>query len=70
MGQAAHCSSAGQFRVGLIIEVRQVIARIEAAWRSKQFTGPEMCFHEDAVIVGPGYVEYARGRGKCAESYR
>ncbi len=51
-------------------EARHVIARIEAAWCSKQFAGLEMCFHEDAVIVGPGYLEYARGRGKCAESYR
>ena len=49
--------------------VRDVIARIDAAWRLKQFDGLERCFHEDAAILGPGYVEYARGRQKCAESY-
>jgi uncharacterized protein (TIGR02246 family) len=50
--------------------VRDVIARIDAAWRRKQFEGLVECFHEDAVIVGPGYVEFARGAEKCAESYR
>jgi hypothetical protein len=51
-------------------DVREVMARIDAAWRLKQFTGLEDCFHEQAVIVGPGYVEYGRGRAVCAESYR
>jgi len=50
--------------------VCEVIAKIDAAWRRKQFDGLEECFHEDAVIVGPGYAEFARGRDKCAESYR
>jgi ketosteroid isomerase-like protein len=50
--------------------VREVIARIDAAWRRKQFDGLDACFHEQAVIVGPGYTEFARGRAKCAESYR
>lgn len=50
--------------------VRKVIAQIESAWRNKEFAGLEECFHEDAVIVGSDYVEFARGRAKCAESYR
>lgn len=50
--------------------VREVIAKIDAAWRLKQFDGLAECFHEDAVIVGPGYAEFAHGREKCAESYR
>jgi len=50
--------------------VREVIAKIDAAWRLKQFTGLNDCFHDDSVIVGPGYVELARGADKCAESYR
>jgi hypothetical protein len=29
--------------------VREVIERIDAAWRSKQFDGLEACFHRDAV---------------------
>lgn len=50
--------------------IREVIAKIDGAWRLKQFDGLDECFHEDAVIVGPGYTEFARGREKCAESYR
>jgi hypothetical protein len=50
--------------------VRSVIARIDAAWRLKQFDGLDECFDSDAVIVGPGYREFARGRHSCAESYR
>jgi hypothetical protein len=51
-------------------DVRDVIARIDAAWRLKRFEGLEDCFHENAIIAGPGYLEYARGSDKCAESYR
>jgi len=51
-------------------DLREVIAKIDAAWRLKKFDGLDECFHEDAVIVGPGYVEFGRGRAKCAESYR
>ncbi len=50
--------------------VREVIAKIDAAWRLKQFDGLDECFHEKAVIVGPGYAEFAVGREKCVESYR
>jgi hypothetical protein len=51
-------------------EIRKVIRTIDAAWKTKQFDGLEDCFHENAVIVGPGFVEFAIGRVKCAESYR
>ena len=51
-------------------EIRDLLARIDAAWRNKEFEGLDRCFHEQAVIVGPGYVEYASGRSNCAESYR
>ncbi len=50
--------------------IREVISRIDAAWREKKFDGLESCFHPDAAIVGPGHVEYAAGRSRCAESYR
>jgi hypothetical protein len=50
--------------------LRKIIIQIENAWRFKQFDGLEICFHEDAVIVGPGYVELGRGRQQCAASYR
>ncbi|MGA2821758.1 MAG: hypothetical protein ABSF61_14045 [Anaerolineales bacterium] len=42
--------------------VRQVIARMDSTWSSKRLDGLETCFHESALIVGPGYFEYARGR--------
>ena len=50
--------------------VRSVVDRIASAWRSKDFDGLERCFHENAVIVGPAYVQYASGRRQCADSYR
>jgi len=50
--------------------VREVLTKIEAAWRNKELDGLERCFHEHAVIVGPGYAQYAKGRLACAESYR
>ncbi|MBI1731990.1 MAG: hypothetical protein HYR49_04380 [Gammaproteobacteria bacterium] len=50
--------------------IRATLARIDAAWRNKQFDGLDECFHERATIVRPGYVVHACGRDKCAESYR
>ena len=50
--------------------VRKVLSKIDAAWRNKEFDGLDQCFDERAIIVGPGYTEYASGRSKCAESYR
>lgn len=52
------------------IEIREVLSKIDAAWREKKFDGLERCFHEHAVIVGPEYIECAVGRSECAESYR
>jgi uncharacterized protein (TIGR02246 family) len=49
--------------------IRAVVGRIDAAWRHKRFDGLPECFHEDAVIVGPGHVEFARGRQACTDSY-
>jgi hypothetical protein len=50
--------------------VREVLGRIEAAWKSKSFDGLDDCFHPDALITGPEYIVYAAGRAACAESYR
>jgi len=51
-------------------EVRDVIERINNAWRLKHFDGLEECFKEDAVILGPNHVVYAQGRSACSDSYR
>lgn len=50
--------------------IRSVLARIHCAWREKKFDGLEDCFHDEAVIVGPNFTEYASGGKACAESYR
>ena len=50
--------------------IRKIIGQIDAAWKTKRFDGLADCFHENAVIVGPGSAEFAAGREKCAESYR
>lgn len=50
--------------------VYEVIARIDSGWRLKKFDRFDECFDENAVIVGPGHTELARGRKKCAKSYR
>jgi len=52
------------------LAIRAVIQKIDAAWRTKAFDGLDQCFHRDAVIVGPGYAQFAQGRAQCAESYR
>jgi hypothetical protein len=51
-------------------DVRAVLARIEAAWKERQFDGLDECFDKEAVIVGPNYSVFASGRTACAESYR
>jgi ketosteroid isomerase-like protein len=48
----------------------KMITRIDEAWREKRFDGLADCFHPDAVITGPGFVELAKGREACVESYR
>jgi uncharacterized protein (TIGR02246 family) len=50
-------------------DVRQVLERINDAWRSGQLDQLADCFHPDMVIVGPGNQELARGRDACVASY-
>jgi ketosteroid isomerase-like protein len=51
--------------------IRSVLARLDAAWRNKQFDALDECFDENAIIVGPTYsTQYATGRAACADSYR
>src|SRR5262249_40063567 len=51
-------------------DVRQLVGRINEAWRSGQAEHLGDYFHPDMVIVGPGYQELARGRDACVASYR
>jgi len=52
------------------VDVRSVVARINRAWRDKDFSALPECFVEDAVMVGPDYVELGRGRAFFVASYR
>jgi uncharacterized protein (TIGR02246 family) len=51
-------------------DVRQVVERINDAWRSGRPDGLAAYFHPDIVIVGPDYQEMGRGREACVASYR
>lgn len=51
-------------------EIRQVLALIDTAWRTRRFDDLDDCFDEHAVIVGPDHVALATGRPACVESYR
>ena len=50
--------------------VKDVVARINRAWRNKDFAGLPECFVENAVMVGPGYQLLGRGRSFFVDSYR
>jgi uncharacterized protein (TIGR02246 family) len=50
-------------------EVRQLLKRISDAWRTGQPGKLHEYFHEDMVIVGPGYREMGTGREACVQSY-
>jgi ketosteroid isomerase-like protein len=51
-------------------DVRQILERINGAWRSGQAEQLGDYFHADMVIVGPGYKELGHGREACVASYR
>jgi ketosteroid isomerase-like protein len=50
--------------------IQEVLTRIGRAWKLKDFAGLDNCFDDDAVITGPDYVVYGKGRPACANSYR
>jgi len=51
-------------------EVRSVIAQINRARCDNDFAALPERFAEDAVMVGPDYIELGRGRSFFVESYR
>lgn len=48
----------------------EVVAAINAAWRTGKVDGLADYFDPAAMIVGPGYQPLARGAEACAASYR
>ena len=50
--------------------VQGIVARINRAWRDKNFAALPGCFAENAVMVGPDYEVLGRGRSFFVESYR
>jgi hypothetical protein len=53
----------------IIFKVMEVIAKMEIAWREKNFDGLEDCFEKQVVITGPNFEVFAHGRVGCGESY-
>jgi len=51
-------------------EIKQVIERINRAWREGRFDEIGPCFHSRAVIVPPGFGGRVEGARACVKSYR
>jgi uncharacterized protein (TIGR02246 family) len=50
-------------------EVCQLVQRINEAWRTGQPAKLREFFHEDMIIVGPGYRGMGKGKDACVRSY-
>ncbi len=50
--------------------VRDVVARINRAWQTKDFGALPDCFAQNAAMAGPDYTVLGRGRSFFVESYR
>ncbi|HEX2574157.1 MAG TPA: nuclear transport factor 2 family protein [Polyangia bacterium] len=46
-----------------------LVQEINDAWRSHQTGALHELFHEDMIIVGPGFAPLAKGRPACVASY-
>ncbi|MBI4082122.1 MAG: nuclear transport factor 2 family protein [Candidatus Lambdaproteobacteria bacterium] len=51
-------------------EVRNVLWRLNAAWREGRPEAMTPLLHPDVVIVPPGFTMTVRGREACVASYR
>ena len=51
-------------------EVRNVLWRLNAAWREGRPEAMAPLLHPDVVIVPPGFTMTVRGREACVASYR
>ena len=50
-------------------EVRKLVRDLNQAWLKRRFAGLKGYFHEDMVIVQPGFEGRVRGRRACVRSY-
>jgi hypothetical protein len=46
------------------------LTRINQAWVQGRFEELNECFHENMMIVGPGFQAMGKGREACIRSYR
>ncbi|HKE18290.1 MAG TPA: nuclear transport factor 2 family protein [Kofleriaceae bacterium] len=53
-----------------VAAVRDVVARLTAAWRGERFEQIPDLLHEDVVFESPGLASRVVGRAACADSYR
>lgn len=51
-------------------EIREIVKKINGAWRSGRPEELAAYFHEDMVIAPPGLSGRAKGRDACVASYR
>jgi ketosteroid isomerase-like protein len=49
--------------------VRQLVRDINRAWRSGRTDDLNRYFHDDMVIVAPGFAQCCEGRAACVASY-
>jgi uncharacterized protein (TIGR02246 family) len=50
--------------------IRQLVKRINQAWMQGRLEELNECFHENMVIVGPGFQAMGQGREACVRSYQ
>ena len=51
-------------------QIRQLVKKINAAWLAGRAEELAQYFHENMVIVAPGFEHRAEGRDACIESYK
>src|SRR5688572_10312102 len=51
-------------------DIRTLLRRINRAWVHGPLDDLEACFHEDMVIVSPGFKDRTEGRAACVASYK
>jgi len=51
-------------------QVRDVVARLTAAWRERRFEEMLDLLHEDVVFESPGMSSRSQGRRACVDTYR
>lgn len=51
-------------------QVLELLRSLNQAWLAGRFGELGGCFHEDVVVVPPGFQQRMQGRDPCVQSYR